>query len=140
MEGLGTGLAALAFWGFIASLIVASIWYAARERAAQHETLRRIIESGKPVDQALMDKVLGQPRRQDRDLRIAGIIVLSIAAGVAILGIFLNALDSRVLLALLGVAGLLICIGVGLMVASAYVRRVQAEEDGGVAGRSVGSH
>ncbi len=140
MEGLGAGLAALAFWGFVAALIVASFWYAARERATQHETLRRIIESGKPVDQALMDKVLGHPRRQDRDLRIAGIIVLSTATGVAILGMFLDKVfASWVMVVLLGVASLLICIGIGLMVASAYVRRERAEEDSAGAGSSVGS-
>ena len=43
---LGAGLAALAFWGFIASVVVAGIWYDIRKRDAQHETVRRIVESG----------------------------------------------------------------------------------------------
>jgi hypothetical protein len=52
MDGIGGGLAALAFWGFVAAVVVGGMWYAIREREAQHETLRRIIESGQPVDQA----------------------------------------------------------------------------------------
>ena len=58
MDGIGGGLAALAFWGFIGSIVVAGIWYGIREREAQHETFRRVIESGQPVDQALMDLVV----------------------------------------------------------------------------------
>ncbi len=38
MEGLGAGLSALAFWGFIAAVVVAGIWYSVRERQAQYET------------------------------------------------------------------------------------------------------
>ena len=30
MEGLGAGLAAMAFWGFIAAVVVGGIWYAVR--------------------------------------------------------------------------------------------------------------
>ena len=46
MEGLGAGLAAPAFWGFIAAVVGGGIWYAVREKEAQHETLRRMIDSG----------------------------------------------------------------------------------------------
>ena len=55
---LGAGLAALAFWGFIATVVVAGIWYDIRKREAQQETLRRMFESGRPMDDALMDKLL----------------------------------------------------------------------------------
>ena len=65
MEGLGAGLSALAFWGFIAAVVVAGIWYSVRERQAQYETLRRIIESGQPADEALVDKILGGGRRPE---------------------------------------------------------------------------
>ena len=57
--GLGAGLAALAFWGFISSVVVAGIWYAVREREAQHETVRRLVESGQSIDSELMDKHKG---------------------------------------------------------------------------------
>ena len=90
MEGLGAGLVALAFWGFIASVVVAGIWYGIRERQAQHETLRHMIDSGKPVDKALMDKVLGGDRQVHRDLRIGGLIVLCAAPGMALLGWFIS--------------------------------------------------
>ena len=46
MDGFGAGLAALAFWGFIAAIVVAGIWDGAKKREAQHETLRRMLIAG----------------------------------------------------------------------------------------------
>ena len=43
MNGLAQGLSALAFWGFVAAVVVAGIWYGLRERQAQYETLSRMI-------------------------------------------------------------------------------------------------
>ena len=54
--GIGAGLAALAFWGFIA-IVAVTVWDGIRKREAQHKTLRRLIESGQPLDQQLMEKL-----------------------------------------------------------------------------------
>jgi len=129
MEGLGGGLIALAFWGFIGAVVVAGIWYGIREREAQHETLRRMIESGKPVDQALMDKVLGGEKVVHRDLRIGGIIVLFTAPGLAALGWFISLLAKAALMPLLGVAALLVFIGTGMLVAAKSAERAYREEN-----------
>ena len=42
MQGFrsGAGLAALAFWGFIATVVVAGTWNDILMREAQHETVR----------------------------------------------------------------------------------------------------
>ena len=48
--GIGIGLAALAFWGFIAVVVAVTVWDGIRKREAQHETLRRLIKSGQPLD------------------------------------------------------------------------------------------
>lgn len=118
MEGLGGGLTALAFWGFIGAVVVAGIWYAIREREAQHETFRRVVESGQPVDQELLDKVFGGDRILHRDLKVGGLIVVSCAPGLAVLGWFLSFINDRAFMALLGVAALVAFVGTGLLVAS----------------------
>ncbi len=128
MEGLGAGLVALAFWGFIAAVVVAGIWYGIRERQAQHETLRRMIDSGKPIDQTLMDKVLGGDRQVHRDLRIGGLIVLFAAPGIAILGWFVSRIAEQALMPLLGVAALMVFVGIGLLAASSAAEK--ASRDG----------
>jgi hypothetical protein len=98
-------------------------------REAQHETVRRIIESGQPVDQALMDKVLGGDKVVHRDLKIGGLIVLCTAPGLAALGWFISFVAEEALLPLLGVATLVAFVGVGLLVASRAAERSYREND-----------
>lgn len=123
MEGLGAGLGQLAFWGFIAAVVVGGMWYAAREKETEHETLRRMIESGKPVDEKMMEKVLGGSSETHRDLRIGAYIVLAAAPGLAILGFFISLIEEKALYPLLGVAGLVAFVGIGLYVAANFAER-----------------
>ncbi len=131
--GLGAGLGALGFWAFIAAVVIAGIWYAIREREAKHETLRRMIESDKAIDQALMEKLLslngGGSKRLDHDLKVSGLIVLFVAPGVALLGWFIGLQSEDVLLPLLGAAALIACVGIGLLVAAKSIERSYQEED-----------
>ena len=119
---------ALGFWLFLAAVVVASIWSGIREKESQHETLRRIIESGKEVDDALLAKVAGTDGRLDQDLKVAGLIVIFIAPGMALLGFFISLLDSAWLLPLLGVAGLIAFVCIGLLVAARFAERSYQEE------------
>ena len=128
MEGayVVTGLGAFGFWLFVAVIVVAGIWNQVRKREVEHETLRRMIEGGQPLDQRLTDRLLplnGNSSEQlDVHLKTGGIIALFLAPGLALLGWFLGQQSERALLPLLGVAALVACIGLGLMVASAVVR------------------
>ena len=87
--GLGAGLTALAFWGFLAAVVVAgtvaSYWDGIRKREAQHETVRRLIESGQPIDQAAVDKLLSLSeagsKRYDQDFKLTGLWMLPVAPG-----------------------------------------------------------
>jgi hypothetical protein len=116
---LGAGLAALAFWGFIASVVVAGIWYDIRKREAQHETVRRLVESGKPLDSELVEKLLSlsgnREARPDRDFKLVGMILLPTAVGLALLGMVLGMQFEEWRLPLLGVAGLVLCVGLGFL-------------------------
>ncbi len=130
MESLGGGIAALAFWGFIAAVVVGGIWYSIREKEAQHETMRRIIESGQPIDQELIDRVFrAQNERPDRQLRIGGLIVVFAAPGIAALGWFISHIAEEALMPMLGVAALIAFVGVGLLAASHYAARAYKEDD-----------
>lgn len=131
MDGLGEGLASLGFWIFVAALIVASIWDGVRKREAQHETLRRLMESGQPVDQALMDKLLGTGKHPDRAMRIAGIIALSAAPGLLIVAAVMMYVSWNASMFFLSLAGLVFCVGLGLLKASSVIGR-WVEEDGGL--------
>jgi thymidine phosphorylase len=123
MEGLGAGLGQLAFWGFIAAVVVGGMWYSIREKEAQHETLRRMVESGKPVDEEMLEKILGGTKDTARDLRVGGMITLAVAPGLAIMGLFISMIEERALYPLLGTAILVGCVGIGLLVAAKSTER-----------------
>ena len=135
MQGftLGAGLAALAFWGFIASVVVAGIWFDIRKREAQHETVRRLVESGQPINQDLMDKLLAlsddKSERLDRNLKIAGLIMLPVALGIGLFGLVLGTGYPKAQLPLLGAAALIACIGFGLLWVSKVVGRWYSADD-----------
>jgi hypothetical protein len=77
------------FWIFIAALVVAGIWSDTRKKAEKHETLRRIVEKTGTIDEAKLkalfrdDDAEPKPGYSYRGLRIAGTIVLFVAAGIA---------------------------------------------------------
>ena len=123
MESGFLGLASLGFWLFIAACVVGGIWDGVKKREAQHETLRRMVESGKPVDEQLMDKVLGRHKRPDVDLTVAGTIVLFVSPGLLALGYFVGAFRE-----LLGVAALVAFVGLGLLAAARFSARAWREE------------
>ena len=134
MESLGTGagLAALGFWLFVASAVFAGVWGNIRKREANHETLRRALESGQPLDEALTDKLLaltgGDTRDMGRDYLLSGMIMFSTAIGLAFLGWALAVmLESRLLFITFGVAPLVGCIGVGFLLASYILKRREGE-------------
>jgi hypothetical protein len=134
MEGLGAGLAAVAFWGFIAAVIVGGIWYAVREKEAQHETLRRMIDSGKDLDEDAVSRVFKENGRPERDLKIGGVIAAFAAPGLAVLGWFLRNVSDEAFHALSGVAGLVAFVAAGLLVAARIAKA--SDDDNGRRTRS----
>ena len=121
MDGLGAGLAALAFWGFVAAIVVAGIWSDIRKREMQHETLRRVLESGTQLDPATMDRLIamsGGGTNLARDLKVSGLITLFLAPGLAVLAWFISVLEPDAFFPLLGVAALVAFISFGLLIAA----------------------
>lgn len=142
--GIGAGLGAIAFWGFVAIVVVAYYWDNIRKREAQHETVRRMMESDKPVDPAIMDKVLSLSGSENenlgRDLKVSGLIVIFLAPGLAVLGWFLSLLAEEALYPLLGVALLMVFLGVGLLVAAKAAREPDRDNSAPTVIQPPGAH
>ncbi len=136
MDGLGAGLVSLAFWGFIASTVVGGIWYAIRENDAKQETLRRMIESGN-VDEDLIDKILGGDTETHRDLKIAGVITISVCPGLALLAWFVSQVQPTALMPILGASALVGCVGVGLLVASKAAEKALKRDNANTLNRNM---
>lgn len=129
MQNLGGGLAALAFWGFIASTVIGGIWYAIREKQAQHATLQRMIESGQKIDTEIIDKIMSDGGKADRDLRIGAYITMSVAPGLVLLGFVLSRVNDDIFAIMSGVAGLVLFVGLGLLAASKIAERSEDRND-----------
>lgn len=137
MEELGTGagLAALGFWLFVASVIAVGVWDNIRKRESQHETLRRVVESGQPIDEDLTDKLLSitsgvASKDLERDLNVSGLIVLGIAPGMFLMGWLMSmGLEEELLYIMSGVSLLMVCLAGGLMGAAYAVGRWFRDED-----------
>lgn len=128
------GLVAVAFWTFLAAVIVAgtlaNVWDGIRKRETQHETVRRLIESGQPIDQLAVDKLLSLSeagnKRHDQDFKLAGLWLLPVAPGLAIFALFLPVQAQT---ALLGVAAMLLCMAAGFLLAGKIAGRWYEQED-----------
>ena len=131
--GIGAGLAAIGFWGFIAAAVFATYWDAGKKRESQQETLRRVIESGQEIDEELVNKMLsinqdGSGGRLDQSFKITALWVLPVSPGVAILGYALSFQAPEAFAPLMGVAALLACLGIGFWVAGKIVERWYSPE------------
>lgn len=126
--GMGAGLAAMAFWGFIAVVVVGGMWYSIREKEARHETLRRLYESGQAVDASTIDKVLAlSEARSVEDLRtscqLTAYILFALVPGMLVLGYFLSYINTEAFWPIVGVSGLLAFLGAGFALATRALRQ-----------------
>ena len=124
--GEGAGLAAFGFWFFIAAIVVGGIWDKIKKRDAQHETLRRIVESGQPVDDSMANRILAasaDSQQQARDLKVGAYICAGLAPGLACLGYAMSFLAEELLVILLGVSGLVLFISLSMYLAARFIDR-----------------
>lgn len=131
--GNAAGLGALGFWLFLSAVVVAGIWFDARKRESQQETLRRIVESGQRVDQTMIDKFLkagSKDNRTDQDLKVGGLITFSVAPGLLLLGVFMSRFEEKMLDLMLGIALLVACVGIGLYAAGKMSERWYNDDKG----------
>jgi hypothetical protein len=135
--GIGAGLAAIGFWGFIAACVVGGIWYDARKRESQQETVRRIVESGRELDPQVLDKLLmlsdGKENRPDLDMKLTALWIAPAAAGLVALGFVIGSFEPQARTPILGAAALAGVLSVGFWIASGIARKLyRGDEDPGL--------
>ena len=130
---IAASIGAFGFWLFLAVVVGGGMWFDARKKESQQETLRRLVESGQNVDSAVIDKMLRTTtgkERKDRDLNVGGIITLFVGVGMAVMGWFIGQFDAQAFKALLGVGAMIGMIGVGLLLAGAwFARSLRTDQD-----------
>ena len=114
------GVAAFAFWGFVAVVVVASFWREVTMRREAETTIRLAIEKGQQLDPAIVERLLRPEKRRGPDgLLVAGGVTVATGLGLPIMGFLMPGGSFR---PLLGVGALVLLIGLALLILSFVVR------------------
>jgi hypothetical protein len=123
---LAGAIPAVAFWIFIAVVVVAGVAGGAFRHLETQKTIRQAIQAGQTLDPETLDRLLrssrgpsGPPSRSG--YWVGGILMLSIGAGIAMIGWATSQTNPSDLYPGLGAGAMVGMIGVGLLAAGLAV-------------------
>jgi hypothetical protein len=114
---------ALLFWPIGGLIALSAIWASYLGRRESERTIRLAIDKGQVLDAETVRGLKGQSNRAPKQLVVAGIVLVALAAGTAIFGWTAGQEDSDALLPMLGVAAMTGLPGVALIVCGQWLRR-----------------
>ncbi len=130
---VGAGLASLAFWGFIATVVVAGIWSEIRKRESQQESIRRMVESSGSIDQELLDKLLSMndenKEDHEKNFKVTALWIFPVSLGLAVFGLVLGIETPKARMPLLAVSSLTACLSIGFWIASLVITKLYPNND-----------
>ena len=134
---IGNAIAAAAALLAIAGVLIAIVVSSQKYRQAKLDFMRSAMERGAALNPELIERIMhpsraGVSRRalpQGKGALVAGILVIAFGVGYGILAVFIALIAPSARFPMLGVAGLMICIGVGLLVVSRALRSGQSVTD-----------
>ena len=108
----------------VAAIVIVPAWLRTRERREMQQTVRTAIEKGQPLPPELIEALtkevkLPKVSSAQRDIRI-GVILLSVGAGLAMLGFALRSIADEAYFSLLGSAAIPAAIGVAFVILSFF--------------------
>jgi hypothetical protein len=127
----GPVIIGVAFWIFLAIVIIAAIWFAfARNRETQ-KTIRLAIEKGMQLDPALIDKLVIRKSGKPEDYYVGGFVCIAVGIGLPILGYFVSRIEPESFFPIVGAGILVGLIGISLVIGGILVgRREKASKAG----------
>lgn len=131
-------LVPIAFLAFVTVCAVAGIVADYKKRQAALEPLRAAIERGQQLDLALVERLMAPEPSSGvapMGLLVGGIVASAAGIGVMILSILLAQTEHNVFYPVMGGGIVLLCVGVGLIVAARAVERYRQRHAGGPNGR-----
>jgi hypothetical protein len=134
---IGNAIAVAAVLLAIAGVVIAVITSNQKRNQAKLDFLRSAMERGVTLDPEFIDKVMHpnksatrkQPLPRGQGAHVAGILVIAFGVGYAIFACFIAMIAPDARLPMLGVACLLGCIGIGLLVVSKALRSERSGAD-----------
>jgi hypothetical protein len=118
---------AVTFWIFITVVSVAGMVLDYRKRQLALEPLRIAIEHGQQLDPEIITRLLGRDERHEQLdpqlLKRGGIVTSASGLGVGLLAPFVAQVFPPYHWLVLGIGVVAVCVGVGLLIAAANLRR-----------------
>ena len=112
----------LGLWVFMSVAAVAGMISDYKKRQLELEPLRAAIERGQHLEPAIIERLMAREQREQElnplYLQVGGIIAIAAGCGLAALSWFVSQVIPRAMYPLLGAGALVICVGVGLIVAA----------------------
>ena len=123
---------------FVAVAAVGGMVSDYKRRRLELEPLRAAIERGQSIDPAVLERLMSPPKDERQGLnplylRIGGIMSIATGIGIAIMSFFIRMLAPPAFWPLIGAGALVICIGVGLLVAAGAIEQHRRGGPGPVA-------
>ncbi|NGM48147.1 hypothetical protein G5B46_00850 [Caulobacter sp. 602-2] len=117
-------LVPLGFFAMIAAIVLVPVWLRARNKQEMQATVRTAIEKGQALPPELVDamtKDIKPPKESTavRDIR-AGVILIAVGAGLAVMGLILGQSHDEAFHPLLGAAAIPALIGAAYVVLSFF--------------------
>lgn len=124
-------LIGVAFWLFVALVVLASLWYSSARNRDIQKTIRLAIEKGMQLDPALIDKLVTRKSGKPEDYYIGGFVCLALGIGLPILGFFIERIEPEAFFPIVGSGILVGLIGISLIVCGMLIsRREKASKAG----------
>lgn len=113
----------IAFWVFVAIVVVAAIWYYKARNRERQKTTRLAIEKGMQLDPALIESLTqGEPAKPE-DYSIGGYVSVGAGIGLIIFAFFIGHTTPEALYPLIGAGILVILVGISLLYVAKMIRR-----------------
>ena len=107
----------------VAAIVIIPRWYRTNERREMQKTLRAAIDKGQTLPSELVDALskdsVRPPATAARDLRL-GVILLSVGAGIALMGYAISFEEMDALYPISGVAAIPAMIGLAFIILSVF--------------------
>ena len=132
-------LVPIAFLAFVTVCAVTGIVADYLKRKASLEPLRAAIERGQQLDPALVERLIAPEKSSSglapMSLMVGGIVGSAAGVGVMILSVCLDRVDSSAFYPIMGAGIVVLCVGIGLMLAARFVERYRQRQATGANGR-----
>jgi len=121
----GLALAGVAFWAWMASVVIAEEMGKTKRRRADLDLIRFAIEKGQPLTADVVQQILA---RSTTGLFVGGIVTMAAGVGLIVFALLLSRITEHGGWVVSGAGGIAICVGAGLVISHKLTRPTAATQ------------